>query len=257
MANKIVNFFKNNLSIILFFIVWELSARLGLLNTTLIAAPSGIIEGIKSMYYMGTLQDSILISFQRSISGFILAASIGIPLGFLLGGWFKTIEQLLMPLLNFMRNFNPFSLFPVFITLFGISETPKVIIIFWVSLWPIVFNTITGFKEVDGLLIKATKSMGAGKKTILSKVMLPAALPYIFTGLKMAVGTSFFMLLAAEMIGASRGLGWLLNNAQQNYDNKQIWGATVLVSALGIIINTLVKYSERRVITWKDTVAEQ
>ena len=165
----------------------------------------------------GEMQGHVLVSLGRSAGGFALAALVAVPLGFLLGGSFNTFERLINPVIRFLSQFNPFSLFPIFILFFGIGELSKTAMIFWVCIWPILFNTITGVKGIDPLLVKSARSMGTGLFTLFFKVILPAASPGIFTGLKMGSGTAFFILIAAEMIGASRGLGWLVWNAQTNF----------------------------------------
>ncbi|MCX7745383.1 MAG: ABC transporter permease [Clostridia bacterium] len=248
---KLIKGLTGNLSIILFLLLWELFSRLGLINSNFIAAPSAILASIYELYKTGELFVHILISLQRASLGFLFAGLIGIPLGFILGGWFQTIESIFFPVLRFLGQFNPFSLFPIFIALFGIDELSKVVMIFWVSIWPVVFNTITGFKEVDPLIVKAARTMGLKKFQLFKKIFFPSALPYIFTGLKMSAGSSFFMLIAAEMIGASKGLGWLVLNAQTNYMIPRLFAATVLICILGLILNKTLKLIERRVINWK------
>jgi NitT/TauT family transport system permease protein len=184
-----------------------------------------------------------------------VAGAIAIPLGFLLGGGFRTFERLINLPLRFLGQVNPFSLFPMFILLFGIGELSKGAMIFWVCLWPILFNTITGVKGIDPLLVKSARSMGTGPVALFYKVILPGAAPGIFTGLKMGSGTAFFMLIAAEMIGASRGLGWMVWNAQINFMIPRLFAATVVISVLGLILNQLFVVLERKMIGWKESVA--
>jgi len=241
-----------NLSIILFVALWEIAPRIGLIKATFVAPPSVILKTFITLYQNNNLFTHIEISLQRSILGFFLAGLVGIPLGFLLGGWFKTIERILNPVLRLLGQFNPFSLFPVFMLLFGIGEVSKVAIIFWVCIWPILYNTITGVKELDPTIVKLARSMGSNKVVLFLKVVLPSSAPSIFTGLKMSSGTAFFMLIAAEMIGASSGLGWLVWNAQVNFQIPNLYAATVLIAVLGVIINNLIKLTEKKVVVWKD-----
>lgn len=226
-----------------------------MINQNFVAAPSTIITTLIGLAEDGLIFGHILVSLERTVLGFLFAIIIGIPLGVLLGGGFKTFERIVKPVLFFLGQFNPFSLFPIFILILGIGEVSKVTMIFWVSLWPILFNTITGVREVDPLLIKSSKSMGAKRLTIFRKVVFPSSLPYIFTGIKMSSGIAFFMLIAAEMIGASRGLGWLVWNAQTNYQIPVLYAATVVISLLGLVINGLFRLLERKIVKWKDSVS--
>lgn len=245
----------DKLSIVLFFAVWELLPRLGGIVETFVAPPSVVLRVLYEMMKSGEIYPHIIVSLFRSASGFAAAALCAVPLGFLLGGGFKTFERLVNPVLRFLGQVNPFSLFPLFILIFGIGEFSKGAMIFWVCIWPILFNTINGVKGIDPLLIKSARSMGTGVVTLFFKVILPAASPGIFHGLKMGCGTAFFMLIAAEMIGASAGLGWLVWNAQINFQMPQLFAATVLISALGLTLNLSFGALENRVVGWKQKSA--
>lgn len=253
---RIGKFFCHGISIIIFVLVWELGPRLGLVPETFIAPPTTVIKTLVELLLSGVLIKHIEASLFRAVLGFFAAAVIGIPLGFFLGGWFKLFERILNPVLNLLHAVNPFSLFPVFILLFGIGEISKVAIIFWVCLWPVLLNTITGVKNVDVLLLKSARSMGVKGAELFFKVVLPAASVGIFHGLKTSCGTAFFILIAAEMIGASSGLGWLVFNAQTNYQIPKLFATTVVISALGLTLNYLFTRLEHRLISWKEDTPE-
>lgn len=241
----------DKLSILLFLAIWELAPKVGGIVETFIAPPSVVVKTIGELFLEGELLGHVAVSLFRAASGFAVAAVVALPLGFLLGGGFRTFERLVNPVLRFLGQVNPFSLFPLFIIIFGIGELSKGAMIFWVSLWPILFNTIYGVKQIDPLLVKSARSMGTGLITLFSRVILPAASPGIFHGLKMGSGTAFFMLIAAEMIGASRGLGWLVWNAQTNFQMATLFAATVVISLLGLSINFLFGLLEERLTGWK------
>ncbi|WP_094606699.1 Putative aliphatic sulfonates transport permease protein SsuC [Sporomusa silvacetica DSM 10669] len=243
----------DNLSIIVFLIIWEAAPRVGLVPQTFISPPSIVLSTLWDLVADGVLLIHVKASLLRAVFGFVLAAVIGIPLGFFLGGGFRLFERIVTPLLRLLAEVNPFSLFPVFILIFGIGEISKVSMIFWVCLWPILLNTITGVKNVDELLIKSARSMGVKAVDMFFKVVLPAASPGIFHGLKTSCNTAFFMLIAAEMIGASSGLGWLVFNAQNNYQIPKLFATTVTISALGLSLNYLFTELERRIINWKES----
>jgi NitT/TauT family transport system permease protein len=243
----------DNISIILFILLWEIASRFGFFPQTFIAAPSAILSTLWDLIITGILFKHIQVSFIRSFSGFVLAAAVAIPLGFVLGGWFRLFERAMTPLLRLLAEINPFSLFPVFILLFGIGEISKISMIFWVCLWPILINTITGIQNVDALLVKSARSMGITGRNLFFKVILPAASPNIFHGLQTGCGVAFFMLIASEMIGASSGLGWLVFNSQINYQIPKLFATTFTISALGLSLNYLFVILERRLLSWKET----
>lgn len=255
-VGKIGSFLYDSISIITFVALWEIAPRIGWVPQTFISPPSVVLSTLWDLLTSGILIKHIQISMFRALFGFVFAALVGIPLGFFLGGWFHLFERIVTPVLRLLAEVNPFSLFPVFILLFGIGEISKITMIFWVCLWPILLNTITGVKNVDELLIKSARSMGISGKEIFFKVVLPAASPGIFHGLKTSCATAFFMLIAAEMIGASSGLGWLVFNAQSNYQIPKLFATTVTISALGLTLNYLFTKLEHRLISWKESVPE-
>ncbi|MDR2007284.1 MAG: ABC transporter permease [Acidaminococcales bacterium] len=250
-AGKFWRNLRDYASIWLFFIFWEAGTRLGLLDRNFISPPTVIFKTIFSLFSDGVMFEHIAYSLWRAANGFLAAVAVGVPLGMALGGWFKLFERVLKPVLNFLHAANPFSLHPVFIMLFGIGELSKAAMIFWVCIWPVLLNTITGVQCVDPLYIKAARSMGVSKFSMFCRVLLPGALPGIFHGIKSSGGAAFFLLVAAEMIGASSGLGWLVWNAQTNYQIPNLYAATVCIAVLGLLLNYLFSYIEKRVVAWK------
>jgi NitT/TauT family transport system permease protein len=244
--------YRKSIAVIMFFVLWEIAPRIGLLDRQFIPPLSEVLEKLWEMLIAGKLNEHIVASFARSVLGFLFAAVIALPLGFLLGGWFKKFEEYLNPLLSVMSQVNPFSVFPLFILLFGIGETAKIAIIFWVCIWPILFGTITGVKNIDPLLVKAASAMGTPKVMLFSKVVLPGAAPTIFSGLKQGAGIAFFMLIAAEMIGATAGLGFIVLRSQINYQIKELFVAVVVIAVMGLAITYLISFVERKLITWKE-----
>jgi NitT/TauT family transport system permease protein len=244
--------YRKSIAVILFLILWEVAPRLGLVDSQFIPSLSTIFATLKLMIPAGKLQLHIFLSLKRAIMGFCFAALIAMPLGFLLGGWFKRFEEYLQPLLSVLSKINPFSMFPIFILLFGIGELTKVIIILWVCIWPMLFGTINGVRNIDPVLVKAALAMGTSKIELFWKVVLPGAAPSIFAGLKQGSGTSFFMLIAAEMIGSTAGLGFLVLNSQINFQIPRLYVAVIIIAILGLGINYLIEHIEKKVLHWKE-----
>ncbi|CAG0999717.1 partial Putative aliphatic sulfonates transport permease protein SsuC, partial [Anaerolineae bacterium] len=142
----------------------------------------------------------------------------------------------------------------LFVLFFGIGELAKFSIIFWSCLWPILFTTIAGVQGVEPLLVKSARSMGSGQLTLFVRVLLPAALPSIFSGVRIGATVAFLMLVAAEMIGASEGLGWLVHNAQVNSLIPRLFLAAVLIALLSMSLNHGIRWLEGRVVRWREDV---
>jgi NitT/TauT family transport system permease protein len=139
--------------------------------------------------------------------------------------------------------------------LLGIGEISKIAIIYWVCQWPVLFNTVTGIRNVDPILIKVARTAGLSKLQIFWKVLLPASLPTVLTGIRMGVGLAFFMLIGAEMIGASSGLGFMILQAEGTFQIPKMYAGIVTVALLGIIVNMILIRMEKRVTKWKEDIS--
>ncbi|MDR3153949.1 MAG: ABC transporter permease [Deltaproteobacteria bacterium] len=239
-------------SIVLFVLLWQLACSAGLAPETFVASPVVIVETLWSYILDGSLYRHSVVSLSRAFYGFILAVAVAVPLGFMLGGWFKSFERIMGPLLTFLGQFNPFALFSVFLLLFGIGEVSKVAMIFWVAIWPVLFNAALGVRTVDPLHVKLARSMGMGRIRLLWKIVIPSSASFLFSGLRLAAATAFFMLIPAEMMGASRGLGWLIINAQVNYQIPKLYTGTLVIVVFGLLIDLLFKLLEKKVVVWKE-----
>jgi NitT/TauT family transport system permease protein len=245
-----------SLSIILFFLLWEVASDIGLANPVLVSKPTSIFAAIFKLIQSGELFIHLSITLKRASVGFFIAILIAIPAGFIIGGFFKGLEPILAPMLRLLEKINPFALFPLFIFIFGIGEVSKVVLIFWVAQWPILFNTIAGLRDIDPLLIKSARSMGASKTFVFFKVIVPSAIPNIFTGIKVGAQIACFMVISAEMLGASKGLGWLTVTAQANYQIPLLFAASLCIAVLGVAINELFAWLEALVSFGRQTTFE-
>lgn len=259
MISKFIEFlsdlFSKTIVIIILLVLWEIAPRLEWVDPMYLPPFSEVITSFFSLIITGSLFVHIFASLQRSLSGLLLAVAVGIPLGFLVG-WFKKVEKLLDPILNLFRNTSTLALFPVFIIFFGLSEVSKIAIIFWGTLWPTLLNTISGVRSVDPILIKSARSMGISNLGLFAKVILPAATPSILTGFRLSAAGSVLILVAAEMLGANKGLGFFIFYSEQKYDVAAMYAGIITISMLGLLINYLIGILEKNVTKWKQQVAE-
>jgi NitT/TauT family transport system permease protein len=239
------------LGVAVFLLIWEIAPRLGLIDATFIPAFSTVMIAWFNLLISGELILHILASLQRSVLGFGLALALALPAGLLLG-WFKRLEYYVDALLQTFRQTSILALFPVFILLFGIGEVSKIAIVFWGAAWPILLNTISGVKNIDPLLIKSARSMGASQVTIFLKVVLPASIPSILTGVRLSATFSIIVLTGAEMLGANAGLGFLVFDSQAKFRVPEMFAAILTMSLLGLVVNYSIVAIERRVARWKE-----
>lgn len=246
MSKKKNDTFYKFLIIFIFLSIWEISSKLEILDPQFVPSFSSILITLWTMLLSQNLMLSVAISVQRALLGLAISIIIGIPLGFLLGGWFSKLDLIAEPVIEIFSQINPFLLFHVFILILGIGESTKVSVIAWTCIWPIMFNTVYGIRNMDALILKEARSFGLGRWKLFHKVVIPAILPSIFVGLRISAGYSFFMLIAAEMMGASSGLGWLLLSYQQTYDIKRIFTTALVIAFLGLITDIIIKAIQNR-----------
>jgi sulfonate transport system permease protein len=234
-----------------FLLVWQIAATQGWINATVFPPLDGIIVALWEGLAGGALLDDIAISLQRSGIAFFAAISIGIPLGLFMGQ-IRAVERALDPILQFFRQTSALALYPVFILLLGLGETSKVFVIFWATLFPVLLATIGGVKEVDRKLIEMARTYGASRLTVFRRIVLPASVPAIFVGLRLSATTALLLLIAAEMIGANKGLGFQVMNAQYNFQIPQMFAAILLLALLGLSANFGLVSLQRRLCRWSE-----
>jgi NitT/TauT family transport system permease protein len=230
--------------------VWEIFPRLGLVDATFLPPLSEVLTAWWDLLVSGQLWSHTEASLVRSSAGFGLAIVIAVPLGLLIG-WYSPVANLLNPLLEVFRNTAALAILPVFVLILGLGETSKISIILYGCTWPILLNTVSGVRTVDPLLIKSARSLGLGPVRPFQKVVLPAAVPTIFTGIRLAGAASILILIAAEMVGAKAGLGYLINYAQYNFAVPDMYAGIITISAIGLLVNQLLIATERRFSTWR------
>lgn len=244
-------------TVAVFFLIafWELFPRLGIVEKTFLPPFSTVLEAWWRLLLSGDLADHVQASLTRSLNGFALAIVLAVPLGLLVGRYSR-LANILGPVLEIFRNTAALALLPVFVLILGIGETSKVALVIYSCSWPILLNTISGVKNVDPLLVKSGKTLGLSPFRLFQKVILPAAVPTIFTGIRLAGAYSILVLVAAEMVGAKAGLGYLINYAQFNFQVPEMYAGIITISGLGLLFNQLLVYVERKFTAWKAAQSE-
>lgn len=239
------------IALFLFLALWEVLPRVGVIDPFFLPPLSTVISTIVKMILTGELSQHLLASLRRTLTGFILGFAFAVTMGLIIG-WFSRVERFADILLQSFRQTSALALFPIFILFFGIGEMSKAAIIFWGVQWPILLNTISGVKNIDPLLIKSARSMGASQWTIFRKVVFPASLPSIFTGTRLSATSAVLLLIAAEMVGAKAGLGYMMFEAQQNFQIPRMYAAILIMSIIGFTANYLLVHLENKYSMWKE-----
>lgn len=235
------------LGILLF---WELVSRLQWVPPLFLPPPSGILAEGWAMIQGGTLLTHILASLQRILWGFILAGLAGIAVGILIG-FFSIPEAVGNPILAAVFPIPKIAILPLLILWLGIGEGPKIAVIALGVFFPMAISVYTGVKSVDPLLIKAALSLGSSRSRIIYKVVLPSILPMIFAGMKLGMGIALLLVVAAEMVAADAGIGFMILNAADLMQTRRLMVGLVILSLMGIFFNWLFQKMERIFLPWK------
>jgi NitT/TauT family transport system permease protein len=241
--------------IIAFLAFWQVGPWLGIFDGAFIPPFSVVLRDAWTLAMNGELFVHIASSAQRALLGLVGAIAVAVPAGACLAGFFPRFTRFINPLLSLLGSINPFALFPLFILLFGVGEVAKFSIIFWSALFPVMNFTIYGIESVDPILVKAAKSMGASRQQIFWKVMIPAAVPSIFTGFKMGATVAFLFLIAAEMLSATAGMGFLVHNASVNNYIPRIYVGVLGIAIMGMCMTVLINSLEKVLLSYREEAA--
>jgi NitT/TauT family transport system permease protein len=242
--------FRRSIAIAAFLVFWELAPRLGLAEPAFLPPLSEVLRTGVELVRNGQLFNHIEASLSRSLLGFGLAIVYAVPLGLAIG-WYRPFSSVVSPLLEAFRNTAALALLPVFILLLGIGEASKIALVVYSCSFPILLNTIAGVKSVDPLLIKSARTMGLSPFKLFHKVILPAAVPTVFVGVRLAGAYSLLVLVAAEMIGAKAGLGYLIIYAQYNFQIPNMYVGILSLTVIGLLFNQVLQLIEKHFTRWK------
>lgn len=248
MNNKII--FTRFLLLAGFFASWQWGAASRCLDPYFFGMPSEICRDLWKMTLDGTIFYHMLITLEEAFAGFALGATCGILVAFALKAspfWAKVLDPIIMVLYGIPR----ISLAPLFILWFGLGITSKIVFAFTLVFFLLLFNTTAGLKGVDKEMINAIRVMGASRKQILCKVILPAITPWIMAGLKSGLGMALLGAIVGEYIGGSAGLGWLINYAAGVFETNRVFSALFALAILVIVLNKFLDIIERRLLQWR------
>jgi len=241
---------KKIIPILSFFAIWEIIARSGLVHPLLLSPPTAVFSTILRLLASGELLIHIRASLGRALIGFAIGSAIAIPHGIGIA-WFKRVEEVSSPLIDLFRPVPIAALIPVFMLWLGIGDASKIALIAYGCYFPTVLNTMAGVKNVDANLIKVAKLFGANRLQILKKVVLPAAFPYILTGLRYSLSLSLILLVISEMIAARVGLGYLILDAEYTFKTEIMFAGIVTIGLIGFLLNEMAMVIENRLTKWK------
>ncbi len=230
-------------------LVWELAARLGGLPAHVLPAPSDVLAAAWRLTLSGELPNHIGVSALRALSGFAIGGGIGLALG-LANGLSRLSEQLTDTTLQMIRNVPHLALIPLVILWFGIEEEAKLFLVALGVFFPIYINTLLGIRSVDPQLVEMGRTYGMDSRTLFLRVILPAALPSLFVGLRYALGIMWLTLIVAETISASSGLGYMAMQAREFLQVDVVVLSIAIYALLGKLADSVARLLERLSLQW-------
>jgi ABC-type nitrate/sulfonate/bicarbonate transport system permease component len=239
-------FFTLALPVLLFAIWWVASAG----STDFYFPPlSRIVDTLVDEWLGPRLTDDVVPSLLRLTAGFAIAIAVSVTLGVLIGTY-KGLRDLLEPVLEFFRAIPPPVLVPIFILIFGIDDTMKIIVIAFGCMWPILLNTAEGVRALDSVLSDTARTYGISGSARLRHLVLPAASPQIFAGLRQGLSVAIILMVISELFAASNGLGFAIVQAQRSFAISEMWAGMLILGLLGFLLSILFRLVENRWLAW-------
>lgn len=244
--------FLSFLGLFLFFVVWQLASKFGIFNPRLLPPPTKILETL--IFKFGNPEPdgnilfvNILASLQVALSGFVLAIVIGVPLGLVMG-WYPAVERFMRPIFELIRPVPPIAWIPLVVVWFGIGLKAKALIIFFTAFVPCVINSYTGIKLTNQTYINVSKTFGASNFEIFRKVGIPYSLRMVFSGIRVALNNSWSTLVAAEMLAASAGLGYMIQLGRTIARPDIVIVGMAVIGGLGALLSLLLSKIEMKLL---------
>jgi NitT/TauT family transport system permease protein len=230
-------------------LLWELCGRLGLLNPLFFPVPSLIVVAFLAMLADGEIQVNLSITLFRVFAGFLIGTIPGIIIGLVMGASEK-IRMILDPIVAATYPIPKLAIFPLLMIIFGIGELSKVMAISIGCFFLVLINSMAGVKNINKVYFEIAKNYGASRRQLFTRVILPASLPMIFTGIRLALGTSLIVVVGVEFVSANYGIGALIWNAWQTFEIEKLYVGIFLCAALGILFTVALKRAEAYLTPW-------
>jgi NitT/TauT family transport system permease protein len=250
-AMRVLERWLPGLTIAGFVVAWQMFVDLRGIPPIYLPAPTAIARTLVSMTLDGSLPFHLAVTLLRIFAGFAVASVFGVGLGVVMG-MSRLVARIADPWIAALYPLPKISLIPLLIIWLGTGEAYKIVISAVTAFFPIVMSTYSGVRQVDRGLIKAAEDLGANRRQIQLKVVVPAAIPNILSGLHLGMGVTIILVVAAEMIGGSRraGMGYLLINAGQIMETEQVFASLVVLAVMGWAVIKLQQWIDRKVAPW-------
>lgn len=230
--------------------VWQVAVASGFLDYRFVPSPLEIVDSLVSMTVSGELFGHVAISLVRIAAGFGLGVGAGVLVGLTMGV-FRPVRAAMTPIVAALFPVPKLALLPVMILFFGLGETSKILVIAIGVFFIAVINTVSGVLTIDRIYLDVAKNLGVEGRAFYWNVAIPGALPAILAGMKISLGVSFLLIVAAEFVGASSGIGFLIWSSWQSFALDRMFVGLVVLAALGYVSTMVLEFVEGRILAWK------
>lgn len=237
-------------AVVLIVAIWTLLTALEIEPPILLPGPGDVIDAFAEMFSSASIWGDMHASGVELLYGFGLATVVGIALG-LAVGWYRRVGYVVDPFVNFLYAVPRIALFPLLIIWLGIGLTSKVALVFLLGVFPVLINTSSGVRSLDPELLRTARCFGASDLQIFRTVALPGSIPFILSGIRMAVGQCLIGVFVAELLGAQQGIGRLMTNAGDQFQTATVFAGLVIFAAAGALLTALVRRVERQFDAWR------
>lgn len=256
LLKKIFNFLLSISAIVILLVIWQIVVDAGLISSRKLAPPTKVFEAFIDKLTNKNPDGAVLMvhfwsSFKLTLMGFVLACVIGVPAGLLMA-YYKPVDYFVTPIFEIIRPIPPIAWIPVMLLLFGIGVASKVAIIFLAALIPALLNSYAGIKRTSTVLMNVAKTAGASSFVVFYRVCIPSAVPMVFTGVKNALSSAWMTLVAAELVSASVGLGYMIQNGRTLSRCDIIIVGMLMIGISGAIMSWLLSLIEDKVAPWME-----
>ena len=234
----------------LLLLVWELGAHWNPGLQPYLPPVSGILLALWRLIISAQIAPHVMITISRFLQAYLLAAAIAIIVGTVLG-YSRFAYSLLETVIEFLRPMPSVAIIPVAVLLLGIGDSMIVGVTVYASLWPILINTIDGVRHIDRTLVDTGRTFGLSSRRILGQVILPAAAPYIVTGMRISLSIALILVTTAEMVAGSQGLGFFILDQERSMNAANVYAGIIVVALMGYLLNRGFLLCEGRILKWR------
>ncbi|MCI7180327.1 MAG: ABC transporter permease [Schaedlerella sp.] len=231
-------------------IVWQILGNKGVINQAIMPKPTTLVEKFIPLLKNGTLLRNLTASLKRVLTGYVIGAFMGIILGIIIG-FYPFAEKMTAFMVGILRPIPALACIPILILALGIGEESKIAVIMIGSFWPVLLNTIQGIHGVDEKLIQLGNVLEKSRFQMISGIIIPSAFPSIFTGLRLGISSSWTNIVAAEMIAASAGMGYMISYAREMSQPAQVLIGIFTIGIVGLMIDIIVIALQKKIVYWE------